>query len=92
MKKKVAFVATVYRHIAAFHLPFMADLQSRGCEVHAVASPDGAYERVARQGVVCHAVPFRKNPLSADNARAFLQLVRLFREQKYALVHTHEPV
>lgn len=34
LRGKVLFMATVYTHLAAFHIPFMKLLQ-----VHAVASP-----------------------------------------------------
>lgn len=34
MGKKAAYVATVYAHLAAFHLPFMQDLRDMGYEVH----------------------------------------------------------
>ncbi|HOA81828.1 MAG TPA: hypothetical protein PKK61_12320, partial [Defluviitaleaceae bacterium] len=35
---KVLFIATVYNHLAAFHIPFMKMLQDKGYEVHAAAS------------------------------------------------------
>jgi len=59
MRGKVLFVATVYTHLAAFHIPVMKLLQSRGYEVHAVASPaQGRKEKVEAAEVICHDVPF----------------------------------
>ena len=51
--KKVAYVATVYSHLAAFHLPFMKDLQAQGFDVHAYASPDHRKEALIAKGLEC---------------------------------------
>lgn len=51
---KVLFVATVYAHLAAFHIPFIKILQSWGYEVHAAASPvEGREEEVEAAGAIC---------------------------------------
>jgi len=51
---KVLFGASVYTHLAAFHIPFMKLLQERGYQVHAAASSaEGRREDVERAGVTC---------------------------------------
>jgi len=35
---KILFLATVYTHLAAFHIPFMRFFQKQGFEVHTAAS------------------------------------------------------
>lgn len=37
---RVLFIATVYTHLAGFHIPFMRLLQSWGYEVHAAAATE----------------------------------------------------
>ena len=90
---KVLFVATGYGHLKAFHLPFMRLLQMRGCQVHAAASPGkGGKSRAAIAGVTCWDVPFSRSPLRVGNLRAGLVLLRLLRQEGYALIHVHTPV
>ncbi|GAF26381.1 glycosyltransferase [Moorella thermoacetica Y72] len=92
-KGKVLFVATVYTHVAAFHLPFMQLLQGKGYEVHAAASPDqGRKEEVEAIGVRCWDIPFSRSPYSLKNWRAFKELYRLFKSCRFDLIHVHTPV
>ena len=86
MKPKVLFTASTYAHIRNFHLPYLAELQRRGCETHVACAdapepPPGVDRTVA--------VPFRKSMRSPDNFRAALSLRRLAREEAYALVVCH---
>jgi glycosyltransferase involved in cell wall biosynthesis len=87
------FVATVYTHLAAFHLPFMKLLQEWGYEVHAAASPaEGRKEEVAAAtGAVCHDVPFARSFASPAHVPALRALLALFNRERYALIHVHTP-
>ncbi len=90
---KVLFVATVYTHLAAFHIPFMNLLQSWGCEVHAAASPaEGRKEEVEAIGVTCWDIPFARSPTSLRNWRAYRELLALLRRNRYDLIHVHTPM
>lgn len=92
-KGKVLFIATVYTHLAAFHIPFMKLLQDRGFEVHAAASPaEGRREDVEKTGVVCYDIPFARSPYNPDNFQAFLRLRRLLKDNYFDLIHVHTPV
>lgn len=93
IKGRVLFVATVYPHLAAFHLPFMQLLQGKGYEVHAAASPDeGRKEEVEAIGVRCWEIPFSRSPYSLKNCRAFRELGRLLESYRFDLIHVHTPV
>jgi glycosyltransferase involved in cell wall biosynthesis len=89
---KVAFVATVFRHFEAFHLPFIEWLISIGCEVHAYAKSDHGMAGVSQAGVICHHIPFERSPFSLQNLRAGSQLVHSFREEQFHIVHAHTPM
>jgi len=92
-KGKVLFIATVYTHLAAFHIPFMKMLQERGYEVHAAASSnEGRREDVEKVGVTCWEIPFARSPYSPANIQAFVQLRALLREHHFDLIHVHTPV
>ncbi|WP_258359789.1 glycosyltransferase family 4 protein [Moorella sulfitireducens] len=90
---KVLFIATVYTHLAAFHIPFMRLLQDKGYEVHAAASSaERRKEDVERSGVICWEIPFARSPYSHANLEACRRLKALFKEHQYNLIHVHTPV
>jgi glycosyltransferase involved in cell wall biosynthesis len=90
---KVLFVATVYTHLAAFHIPFMKLLQSWGYEVHAVASPEGGHKNeVETIGVRCWDIPFVRSPVSLKNLTAYQKLKALLIQEHYDLIHVHTPL
>lgn len=89
---KALFVATVYTHLAAFHLPFMKLLQDWGYEVHAAASPaEGRKDEVAAAGAVCHDIPFARSFASPAHVPALRALLALFSRERYSLIHVHTP-
>lgn len=92
LRGKVLFVATVFTHLAAFHLPFMRLLQDWGYEVHAAASPaEGRKAEVEAAGAVCHDIPFARSFASPAHLPALRALLALFRRERYALIHVHTP-
>ncbi len=92
-RERVLFVATVYTHLAAFHIPFMKLLQSWGYEVHAAASPDeGHKSEVESIGVRCWDVPFVRSPVSPNNLVAYRKLKALLTKEHYDLIHVHTPM
>ncbi|MNU82198.1 putative glycosyltransferase EpsD [compost metagenome] len=89
--RKAAYVATVYSHLAAFHLPFMEDLRREGFEVHAYGSPDHRREKVRSEGFECRDISFSRSPLSWGNVKALFQMTRRLRRERYDLIHVHTP-
>lgn len=90
---KVLFIATVYTHLAAFHIPFMKMLQEKGYEVHAAASSfEGRREDVERVDVTCWEISFARSPYSPANIQAYRKLKDLLREHHFDLIHVHTPV
>lgn len=92
-KGKVLFIATVYNHLAAFHIPFMKMLQEKGYEVHAAASSTmGRRDDVEKAGVICWEIPFERSPYSLTNFKAYLELKSLLKKYHFDLIHVHTPV
>lgn len=90
---KVLFVASVYTHLAAFHIPFMKLLQERGYEIHAAASSaEGRKEDVEAARVTCWEIPFARSPYTPGNLRAYRELRALLRGHHFDLIHVHTPV
>lgn len=91
-KIKIAYVASVFSHLQLFHLPILRDLVQNGCEVHAFGLQDRGMELLAKEGIRCHPLAVRRNPLHPLNARAASYLVRQFKKYGFDLVHSHTPV
>ena len=92
-RRKVLFIATVYTHLANFHIPFMKLFQEKGYEVHAAASSvDGRREEIESAGVYCHEIEFSRSLLSFANYKAFRQLVMFLKSQRFDLIHVHTPI
>ncbi len=92
-KGKALFIATVYNHFAAFHIPFMKMLQDKGYEVYAAASSvTGRRDDVENAGVICWEIPFKRSPYNPANVKAFLELRSLLKNHHFDLIHVHTPV
>lgn len=90
---RVLFVASVYTHLAAFHIPFMKLLQEKGYDVYAAASSaEGHKDDVEVAGVKCWEIPFARSPYSPANFQAYCRLRDLLNEHHFDLIHVHTPV
>lgn len=90
---KILFLATVYTHLAAFHIPFMRFFKDQGYEVYAAASSaEGRREDMEKAGVICWEIPFARSPYSPANLEAYRRLKTLLRENHFDLIHVHTPV
>ncbi len=92
VKKKIAFVATLYKHLADFSIPHMQLLQSWGYEVHVYAFEERRRIDLEKIGVVCHDLEIKRNPMKVSNIKAILSLIKSFKEEKFELVHCHTPM
>ena len=90
MKTKVLLVATVTRHIQAFHLPYLQWLQEQGYETHVVTGDAGSGSLPYVDQHI-H-IPMSRSPLSLGNLAALFALRAVMQEHRYALVHCHTPV
>ena len=91
---KVLFVATVRSHIGQFHMPFIKELKSRGCQVHAAFKDNSADKPGLDLSAVdkVYEVPFSRSPYSPDNIRAYKMLKKIIDENNYDAVHCHTPM
>lgn len=92
--KKILFVASVYRHLTAFHLPYIKYLQSEGYSLWGSAMSDSGEDkkRLMDLGVRCVDIPFSRSPLSISNIQAYKELKKLLHQEQFSLVHVHTPV
>ncbi len=93
MDASVLFMASVCRHIRAFHMPYLRMLRDRGYSVLVAGRYDSAEDDIITEGFSCVDVPFSRNPLDLQNARAFRAVCTLLGEvPSLRLVHVHTPV
>jgi len=79
---------TMYRML----LPLCLAMQRAGHEVVAVCSPGPLLERVEAAGIRCRPVTIERSMNPLAQARAARELTRLFREERFDMVHAHTPV
>lgn len=96
MKPKVLFLATVQSHIIAFHLPYLAEWQQKGYEVHVATNQKKTTDKIERAKkihdyIAWHQVDFQRSPLAKANFKAYQQLQQLMKNEKFTLVHMHTP-
>ncbi|MDR1322459.1 MAG: hypothetical protein LBK56_13740, partial [Gracilibacteraceae bacterium] len=87
-KTKILYAASTFRHLAQFHLPYLAFLRERGFIVHAAAGGPAADLPAGAADAVWSA-PLEKSMTSLSNWRGVLWFYRLLRREKYALLSVH---
>ncbi len=79
---------TMYRML----LPLCLAMRDAGHEVTAVCSPGPLLERVEAAGIRCRPVLIERTMNPVSQLRAPRDLIRLFREENFDVVHAHTPV
>ncbi|EMN7257602.1 glycosyltransferase family 4 protein [Vibrio vulnificus] len=86
--KKVLFVATVDQHIRHFHIPYIKWFKGQGHHVSVASRGNECVSDVDTK----YEVSFERTPWSLNNFFAFRNLLRILKENKFDLIHTHTPV
>ena len=90
---KFLVVCTTDSMITNFLIPHIRDLMERGCQVDCACAQTGEYINMIREnGITAHQVDFRRNPFAPGNIKAFWQLDKLIKKERYDVVFCHEPV
>ena len=86
--KKVLFVATVTRHINAFHIPYLKWFKEQGYEVHVASNGNEKIEYCDKH----FNLPFERFPLKINNIKAYKELKKIINDNNYEIIHCHTPV
>lgn len=89
---KIIFIASIYRHFTAFHIPYLKYFQSKGYEVWTAGMGKEDRAALEQMNIKCVDIPFSRSPLSFQNVTALKELKKLFETEKFDLVHVHTPV
>ncbi|HEX4786636.1 MAG TPA: glycosyltransferase family 4 protein [Candidatus Sulfotelmatobacter sp.] len=91
MGLKIAQVATSDLSVRLLLLDQIKALESNGHQVTAVCAPGPWVEDVRRTGVTVQTVPMMREISPIADFNSTLSLARLFRQNKFDVVHTHTP-
>lgn len=86
--KKVLFVATVTRHINAFHIPYLKWFKEQGYEVHVASRGDEKINYCDKH----FDLPFERFPLKINNIKTYNELKKIIKNNHYDIIHCHTPV
>ena len=92
--KKVLLVATVQSHIGQFHKPLINMLHENGYQVD-VAARDNLGQKnglTLTEPDNIHNVCFSRSPFNLKNIKAYKELKRIIKTNKYDIVHCNTPV
>lgn len=85
--KKVLFTSHVANFVK-FNKPFMQWFQQQGWEVHYASLDEESISFCSKH----FKVDFNRSPFSFDNIRAYFQLKRIIKTEKYNIIHCHTPM
>ncbi|MEG2122096.1 MAG: glycosyltransferase family 4 protein [Rikenellaceae bacterium] len=84
--KKVLFVATVYKHIYAFHLPYIKWFVDNGYRVDVAAKKNADDIAYVTNNID---IPIARHPFKLTNIKAIRQLKNIIEKEQYDLVYCH---
>ena len=82
---KVLCLASVWVHLANFHLPYIRTMEAKGYEVHVVS------RGIPDDSGLPHTLnlPFKKSIFAFSNLVVVFRLIRLIRKERYYLIYAH---
>ena len=86
--KKVLFVATVTKHINAFHRPYLKMFKEQGYEVHVASNGEEEIKYCDKH----YNLPFERFPLKINNLKTYKELKKIINDNNYEIIHSHTPV
>lgn len=94
MSKKVLLTATVQSHICQFHKPLAKLLQNNDYEVHIAARNNLSEKNGLAMEYVdkIFDIPFDRSPFSLKNIKAYKELSKVLKDNKYEVIHCNTPM
>lgn len=87
-KKKVLFVASIDRHINAFHIPYLKYFKDNGYEVHVAANGEEEIQYCDKR----HIIHFERSPFNKNNIIAYKEIKDIINSERFDIIHTHTPM
>lgn len=91
--KKILYVTTVSSTINVFLIPHIKRLLQKGYIVEIACNIDKEISKeLIDLNVKLHIIDFSRNPLSKDNLKAYWQIRKLNKKERYDAINVHTPV
>ena len=91
-RMKICQLCAVDFTLYHFLLPLMRTMRDAGHEVVGVCADSAFADQVRAEGFRVESIDFRRNYDLVAHARAYRELVKLFRRESFDLVHVHSPI
>lgn len=90
--KKALLISNLAKKFTNFIVPSIEVLQDLGYEVHTCANYSNFNDDKSKYNVTMHQIDFERNPFNFKNIKAYKQLMKLMKEEKFDLVHCNTPI
>lgn len=90
--KKILIVSTVSRQFYLFERGNIEVLNSMGYQVHTAANFTDSNERLDELDIIRHPIDIQRSPFSFKNIKAYQQLKKLMKKERFDAVHCHSPM
>lgn len=90
---KILYVTTISNTVNAFLIPHIKMLIEQGHQVDVAFNiKNPLKQEIIDMGCKVHVLEFKRSPFNKGNYRAYKNLKKIIKNEKYDLVHTHTPV
>lgn len=90
--KKVLLISNLATKFTNFIIPPIEILQKLDYEVHTCANYSNFTDDKSKYNIKMHQIDFERNPFNIKNIKAYRQLLKLMKEEKFDLVHCNTPI
>lgn len=85
-ESKILFVASTFKHIRAFHVPYISMLKNQG---HCVDAAANDIHIEVNETDNNYNLPINRSPFSLSNFKAIIELRMLLKQKNYNIIHCH---
>lgn len=89
---KALIISNLTKRFQPGHFTMIESLQELGYEVHWAANFSDYKEDISKVPIEIHNIDFIRNPFHPGNFKAYIQLMRLLKKQKYDVIHCNSPI
>lgn len=89
---KALIITNLTKRFQPGHFTMIEPLQELGYEVHWAANFSEYKEDIRQVSIKTHHIDFIRNPFHPINFKAYIQLMKLLKQEKYDVIHCNSPI
>lgn len=94
---KILFTINLFHKVNSFHISSIEAAEKLGYEFHIAANTSNADRQRIEQDekkykIKIYNMPFKRNPFNLKNIKAYFELVKLIKREKYDVIHCNTPI